>query len=510
LTFYNSYMSKRTARRNELYVEGSLPQNTLLSEVSGEILLTADSLRSISNMVTKVIGRTLTSGEIGQLDHFIRRIPPSQFSKLTLGKAQRKLADDFIYKFQLEDEIPEENEDLSSLTHTNEQTDDTTIDDLEKAELMGLTSQENPLKYSMFHDRRGRAAHARESAGDERILRNRGTASKVLNREGRDLQNSMGSSGDAGVSEGMSSGKTLEAAFRSQQVLTKELLKYAKSLNGIFNAETIDGIFSRSTSSLITYEGVNLPHQVVPLDSRFRLVDYNGVGEYKWNVHTAGDAGRPGDIRMLDTLTQVMAMKICPFWIPVSNARYQYYSKIRMFIKEFKGQSVQVNEFLDGDSAQQLRASNFHFEFVIDRVEVNRIHLIPVCPIFYFRLPIAQVNTLTISFRSPFELIIFDPDRLYFTVSNTNPAVFTSTQNTNLATGDLVYVCGFFAGSTPALQAINTEVNNPAGYFITRLGNTQFSIPIDLSSLAAPINDVEVEFGSKRIVTQLEFISLEQ
>lgn len=486
----------RGGKKAYLIGEGALPSDTILNAASNHILVTSDSLRTIANFVTKQIKRKLAAGEIAQLDKFINQLPGSKFDGLTLVKAQESIAKQFIFRFKLWEEISEEQDNISSVLKLNEETDEPTIDEAERAELMGLSDNENPLKYSMFHDRRGRSVVSRERAGEERIMRNRSTPNNVLNSQGRDMEdNELDASEAAAVNA------------RNQLRAYKEMIKYLKMMNGTFNAETIGEIYARSTNSLQTFGSVNMPHQVMPLDSRFRLLDRtNDKTEYKWNINVSSDAGRPGDIRMQDTLTQVMAMTICPFWIPVSNARYQYYEKVRMFIKEFKAQSVQVNEFIDGDMGQITRTNFYHFEFLVDRREVNRIHLIPICPTFTFRMPVAQVNTITVQFRSPFELIAWDPDRLYFTISNTNPAIFTSTEDHQLATGDLVYVVGFDA-STPA---INREVNDTAGYFITRLSATQFSIPLDLSSLAGPVTNVEVQFGSKRIVTQIEFISLEQ
>jgi hypothetical protein len=509
---------QRMSKRHVLNTEGALPQDTLLAANAMNILITADSMRSIANLVTKQINRKLTTGEIGQLDTFIKRLPDSQFAGMQLSSAHQKIANDFIHRFQMWDEVAEEQEDLAALTRIKEQTNEPTYVDAMKAELGALSDNENSLKYSIFHDRKGRSIVSKERAGKERIFRDRSTPDNYLNAEGQDWKTA--EAGYAPAGEGMkdpSTGAdvpvdaaTMAAAFRNQVRVNKELMKYLKMWNGLFNPETIDEIFARSTSSLMTFGSVVMPHQVVPLDTRFRLIDYMPPvpnTAYRWYVHTANDAGRPGDIRTQDTLTQVMSMTIDPFWIPVSNARYQYYQRIRMYIHEFKSQAVQVNEFVDGDSGTMTRTNFYHFEFLVDRVGVDRIHLTPINPTYIFRMPIAQVNTLTVSFRSPFELIVFDPDRLNFLISNTNPAVFTSLQPNNLATGDLVYVTNFTVMGFPNEVAL---VNQSAGWFITRLSATTFSIPVDLSALPGPVPNIEVQFGSKRIVTQIEFQSLEQ
>jgi hypothetical protein len=372
----------------------------------------------------------------------------------------------------------------------------------QKVELSGLTTNENPLKYSMYHDRRGNSAVDRDRVDGVHIVGPRSGPNNIATEERLDMDTPT-SAIDGGASAVM---------LRNQHRIHKEMLKYLRALNGTFTPEAIDEILQRSRSSLITFQSVVLPRQIIPLDSRFRLVEHNHPGEYKWNIHTSNDPGRPGDIRMQDTVTEVMQLKICPFWIPVADSRHQFYSKVRMYIKEFKGQSIQVNEFEDCDQGCVPRTHNYHFEFLIDRREVNRIHLIPICDTFKFRKPMAQVNTLTLEFRAPFERIEFDADRLFFTISNTNPALFTTTEDHNLATGDLVYVCNFVSGQADPLAAKRTEreVNRPQGHFITRISDTEFEIQVDLSAEPAPVENIEVQFGSKRIVTQLELISLEQ
>jgi hypothetical protein len=503
--------SQRRAKRKVLRQRGTLSsddseyEDSILGRDSGQILLTQDSLISISNIVGRKLKRKLSNGEIAELDRFIGRLPPSQFEGQSLSNAQQKVADQFMYRHNMWEEVPEEQEDLAALTKLDTITDDPDIKEYQKLELNGLTTNENPLKYGMYHDRRGNSAVDRDRAGDVHLVGRRSGPNNIATQELHDMRDG------AGGGEGASAATTAAMA-RNQHRVNQELIKYLRALNGMFTPEAIEEIFQRSRSSLITFQSVVLPHQIVPLDSRFRLVEYNSVGSYKWNIHTSNDPGRPGDIRMLDTITEVMQMKICPFWIPVAESRHQFYSKIRMFIKEFKQQSIQVNEFEDCDQGCVPRTHNYHFEFLIDRRETNRIHLIPVCDTFKFRKPMAQVNTMTLEFRAPFEKIEFDIDRLPFTISNTNPALFTASESHNLATGDLVYVCNFSSNQANALaaQRTNREVNRYQGHFITRISDTEFTIPIDLSVEPSDVDNIEVQFGSKRIITQIELISLEQ
>lgn len=504
--------SQRRAKRKTLQQQGALPadntefEDSILGRHSGQILLTQDSLIEIANLIGRKLKRKLSNGEVAELDKFIGRLPPSSFEGLHLSEARKKIADQFMYRHNMWEEVPEEQEDLSALVRLNTVTDDPDLKEYQKVELSGLTTNENPLKYSMYHDRRGNSAVDRDRAGDVHLVGPRSGPNNIATQERLDMDEPV-VAGEGGASAAMTA-----TIARNQQRVNKELIKYLRALNGMFTPEAIEEIFQRSRNSLVTFQNITLPRQIIPIDTRFRLIEYNEMGEYKWNIHTSNDPGRPGDVRMQDTVTEVMQMKICPFWIPVAESRHQFYSKVRMYIKEFKGQSIQVNEFEDCNIGCVPRPHHYHFEFLIDRRETNRIHLIPICDTFKFRKPMAQVNTLTLVFRAPFEKIEFDADRLRFTIDNTNPAFFTSAEPHNLSTGDLVYICNFVSGQANTLAAQRTEqlMNRYQGHFITRISDTEFTIPVDLTAEPAPVDNIEVQFGSKRIVTQIELISLEQ
>jgi len=473
------------ARRVELGRRQAIPRNTMLTEDNTDILLTEDSLKTISNLISKETKKEMSASQVRELVQFVSRIPPSQFHNLNLRDSQKRIATQFITRIQAWDDDIREEEDVPRITKLGEITDHPTIVDYQRREIMGLTTDENPLKYAAHHNRRGDAAVDRDRVRQEHMHGDRSGPNNLL-ANGADTQ---------------------QALAEKQLVISKHMLKAMKTINSFLNPESIDEIFLRSRQSYTTFQNVTLPHMKIPFDSRYRLISHTSTGEYKWNLHSAGFPGHFGDIRLKDTLQQAIRMEVCPFWIPAESINNGYYGKVRLLIKEFSEQALQHTSF--SKDRKTIITTNYHFEFDITKRDINRFYLEPVCSTFEFRKPLAIIETITFVFYMPFERMDFEPDRGIFDVTHSNPAVFTLTDaaSHNLATGDLVYIEKFDSVNT----AVNDLINRKDGYIITRLSNTQFSIPVDLTAVAGgPTEDACVYYGSKRILATLEFISLEQ
>lgn len=467
---------RRDARRTMMERRGAVPQSTIISRDSSDLLLTTDSVRTISGIISRSTKRKLTRGNVKELVKFIRNLPSRNYNGISLKDAQELIAEQFQHR--LFEKIREE-EDVAENIHLTEITDEPSLAEYQQAELNQLTTDENQQKLTAYHNRRGNAVVDRERVRQSQMMGERASVNNLL------------------------AGKSKKEA---ELIMYKEILRAQRSLNRFLNPENIGELFNRNSTSWTTFNTISLPHQTVPLDSRYRLPTHTPVFEYKWNVHTAGVAGHLGDIRIQDTLQQVIFMKICPFHIPVTNIDHGYYGKIRMLIREFDSQSIQSTAFTK-DCRRIIH--NHHFEFNIVRRDINRFYLEPCNDgIFIFRKPMAQVNTITISFTAPFEQILPDADRAEGVIADhLNPAVFTTPTPHNLATGDKVYIESFESGDT----AIDKLVNRDEGYIITRINDTQFSIPVDLTPLGAGTTEnVCVFFGSKRLIIPIEFISLEQ
>lgn len=451
---------------------------TIITADGFEILLTKKCIKQIGNKISRVVGKQMTRGEAQELIAFIQALPARRYMDITYSQAQDLIVNQFLNRAH---QNVREEESVYNIMNIVPHPGD--IHEYQRKELSAMTTDENPLKLSAFHDSRGNAIIDADRVRDIHIMGNRSSANNVK------AQQNGGSSA------------TLNEKILETQMETAEALRV---FNRFMNAESIDEIFKRSRNTWTTYESVMLPHQVIPLDSRFRLPSYTPKYQYKWYLNTTGNQGAIGNIHMKDTFKEIVRMRVQPFWIPVTNVNNGYYTKIRMLINEFSAQSTEAQEFLANG---QIRVENFHFEFLITQQTFGRFYLEPTNNgLFTFRKPFARPESITISFTDPFNEILPTDDSMTAIVSNTNPAVFTTNIPTNLATGDLVYV-QLFASPDPA---INTIMNNQQGFFATRLGANTFSVPVDLSALAGPTTGVLVYIASKRIIINIEFTSLEQ
>lgn len=473
-----SNRNHREAIRTLAGAQGDLPQTTILTSDNYRILLTQQSVLAIANHISEEIQRGLRQDEVQSIVKFVTELPQHEYYKKSLQKAQKTIAHQFIRRNRAILESMNEEDEVGNLTDLKEITDTPTMSEYQVKEIEQYSNDENPLVHTLHPNRRGNALIDAKRDGISQVMGDRSSPDNIK------------ASGDY---------------IRDQFKLTKLIAKYLKIMVGTFGPENVEERELRVRKELQTFQSVALPRNQVPLDSRFRKIEYNKPSEYRWDLHPAGMPGNPGDVQLQDTIQQIMQFRVQAFWIPVTDIDHQYYQKIRLLVKEFKAQSWQGTEFTSGG---QVRTYNYHFEFNVERdIARNRFLLIPTNDgVFTFKKPIARVETITIMFMAPFETIIPVADRLEFTVSNTNPAVFTSNVSHNLSTGDLVYVMNYAAGT----QALNDAVNRDSGYIITRLNSTQFSIPVDLTSVAGPAFNVLVHFGSKRVLINMEFISLMQ
>lgn len=467
-----STTNQTSGRRQELHRRKVGPR-TLVTPDNAGLLLEKDTLLSISNRISKITKQKLTPGDVPILIQFVQDLPPNQFYQLSLSESENRIASLFVNRNKnFQNSLPYSEGDISNLARIDEVTTDGTVSDYLREEVLQTTANENQYKYSAHAERRGNS---------------------VIDR---DRVKGLRSSPDSIASSHI------------------DLAKSLAPMSKFFDPENIDEIFARANSSipgLQTYQNITLPHRIIPLDSRNRIQSHVRSNEVKWNLHAAGQPGRLGDIRIQDTLKEIIEVKICPFWLPVNNPLDDYYSTVRLHIREF-WQHSEVTEFLNSDESIPT-VYGYHFEFEITRRERNRIYLEPVCSSYKFHKPIARVETLTFGFRSPFRTITVEADRGTFTATYSpaagDPTSFALTSGGvhGLSTGDLVYFIDFSSANV----TINSEINREEGHIITRIDDTTFTIASDTNVLApGTLTGNTVLYGSKRIIVQLEFTSLER
>ncbi len=428
---------------------------TFITSDNKQILLEKDTLIDISNLISGLTGRKMSQSEIELLISYISEMPPRQFYGKALSLIQQQIASIFVSRYgnMVESEY-EHNSDNATAS----------LYDYLNDEVKNFSKNEHPYKYTAHVSRSGSSVISEQP---ERVV----------------------SINDSSFTQQVSAVLQQASSFMSQ-----------KNIDAIIEKNKI------ITPDLQTFNNITLPRRVIPLDSRNRLLSQ--PNSITWNLHSAGHAGRLGDVRIQDTLCEIIQFKICPFWLPVHDSLVEYYGKVRMLIREL-WQSAIITEFLDPLETVPT-TYNYHIEFDIQKKAGNRLYLVPVCHTYTFSKPVARLETITVEFRSPFNIIALDTDRGIFTmtpgITPADPTLFSMSSGSShgLSTGDLVYIIN--AGTSSA--TINNSLNRVAGWIVTRINNTDFTIELDTSSVG-PQSEIIVLYGSKRIILQLEFISLQ-
>lgn len=466
--------TNQTSGRQQEFHRRRVGPNTLVTADNRGLLLERKTLVSITNCISKQTHARFKGGEVISLVEFISDLPPEQFYNKSLEDAENKIANMFVNRRDVMRKSGRPAQAIGVLSGTDEVSPDATIDDYLTEEVMQTTHNENQYKYSTHAERRGNSIIDRDRVNGHRSSPNN-----------------------------IPSG-------HSQNV---DIARVLAPLSQFFDPKNIDEIFSRAISSVPgvqTFQNITFPHRTIPLDSRNRILAHNRSNQIKFNLHSAGQPGRLGDIRIQDTLQEIIEVRICPFWLPVNNPMDDYYSTVRVGIEEF-WQRAEVTEFLDANESVPTNYG-YHFEFEITRRDKNRVYLVPVCSTYKFHKPIARVETLTLNFRSPFRPVTIESDRGTYTMTYSDnvgdPTTFTLTDGSEhgLSTGDLIYMLNANSGSL-----LDDELNREDGHIVTRINDTEFTIESDTNAVAPGTETGRtVLYGSKRIIIQLEFTSLER
>jgi len=278
------------------------------------------------------------------------------------------------------------------------------------------------------------------------------------------------------------------------------------TIGGLKNLENVQQLFGKSDPTslqLLVNPEAAYKHNYIMMDSRYRKTDTFGIQEQSWNFLSNSTINATGAVNSLGSVKNIVAMTVPELRLPFKDSIIlNGYKRVSLLIKEFSGQS---------HVAQETRKFHFMFKTVVDG---NNIDLIPLkygnqeAGTFNFVKPVTQIDTLTLTWGNPLEPIIFDKDRLIFTVNYANPATFTSTEEHKLFTGDLVYIQDFTTNDTATDGPIISTVNSIYGHNIVKIDDFNFAIDLlDLTAVTAPIaaQTMEIYFGSNRIFVPIDF-----
>ncbi len=279
----------------------------------------------------------------------------------------------------------------------------------------------------------------------------------------------------------------------------------------IIDVQNIFGLNSAYNIRHMFNPAANLSDVYLNIDTKYRILDNDNsssLGVFKFNI-LLDHVENQGVINVLGYIRDIVQMEIAPFRIPktsnnaVTNEIIQY-ERATLRMHEFDSQAVIGHE-----------QRYYHFEFVIVDKGNRFYDLVPLpntAARFRFRKPITSLSSLSLSFGTPFQPLLFDRDRIVFTI--TNPAAgllrfTTGGENHNLQVGDLVYMEKFNTDNVNSDIILIQSMNRSRGNKIEPPTATTFDIDIAALGLNDPVgniipaNGIELFLGSKRIIFKI-------
>lgn len=214
-----------------------------------------------------------------------------------------------------------------------------------------------------------------------------------------------------------------------------------------------------------------------------------------------------GGVIIGNTIQDIVEIEVFDFTIPYKPVYVTFYNKITLTVNEWVTNSFEAYE-----------GGQFHFGFIIDRVDNNLIYLTPINRTYRFSKPVNYIDNFSLSFGAVFPKISLDPDRMTPRMSYDHPlGLVTFDADHGLVTGDLVYVTGFSTPAPAADHALITEINRLKGHTIVKKDTRCILLNVDLTAARHedppgsgiyPIDNFEqsqatVYFASKRIQVQM-------
>lgn len=214
---------------------------------------------------------------------------------------------------------------------------------------------------------------------------------------------------------------------------------------------------------------------------------------FKWTVVQSNNTQQGTVNTLVDNIHNIVNVQFERFSIPYVSSADNVYKKITCFIEEFSNQSVLIRS-----------SRRYHMMFTTE-IQGNQIQLTPQLNDegrFRFHTPVNILDTLTLTFMSPFVPIVFKKDRYNVTITSINPtqSYITFTENHEVSDGELVHIVSYStAASTDSLSV--SEINRESGHIVTFINNNILRIDVNLSTVTHdPANIASCFIATRRLI----------
>lgn len=241
------------------------------------------------------------------------------------------------------------------------------------------------------------------------------------------------------------------------------------------------------------------------LDRKYQAEDTNNINEFKWHVTNTSKAYNPLITAATTApMRDIVKIKMFPFRFPNSENTISEFHRLSVEIVEFNTQAYIITH----------TNKKFHFAFDIERTgSVGSTDPYIMNDVgnslteFEFHDPIIELNTITIKFGNPGDLINLDPDSLYGVISPLGAQTLITFTQPHFCSLFTTVVISDFNTTNPSADATEIALmNDPTGWDITALTALTVTIDVDISGLTGVItgNPFYIYLNAKRFGLRME------
>jgi hypothetical protein len=225
-----------------------------------------------------------------------------------------------------------------------------------------------------------------------------------------------------------------------------------------------------------------LSYSLILLDSKYRKLDTDGTSVLSWNAANSATTSQ-GTFNYTPNIRDIVSIQTFRFTTPKPTSGDNSYRLISMFITEFVNQGI---------VAQENRQFQFLFESV---VEDNKMMLNPSDILsegtFYFDSPITRLDSITLTFGSPLEQVIFPKDRMNVTFTYAAVTTIITPESHGLSNGDRISLTGFTTDDIAGDAGVIAAMNRLSGHSVTVLSSTTFTISVNTANITGKTSTFE-------------------
>lgn len=235
------------------------------------------------------------------------------------------------------------------------------------------------------------------------------------------------------------------------------------------------------------------------LDSKYRNLSTE-KSVFKWSVSNTNNTTQGSVNTLVDNMSNIVMIQFDKFNIPYTPSAENIYKKVSLFIREFSSMSVLMHP-----------DKRYHMLFD-STIKNDQIELSPINSDdskFRFHSPINILDSLTLSFRSPFEDINFKKDRYNVTLESIDEKTtyIHFTEEHEIVDGELIYIKYWKTNNPLQDKNVIDIINRDAGHTVGNIDNITLSINIDTTTTDIDLTELcECFVASRRLIIPLRFI----